>query len=58
MSWAGSHKKIVAYGTITYDGRQLFKTYARFDSESYVGYMKTLHQRFRKILVIADRASA
>ena len=36
--------------------KQLFKTYARFESESYEDYLKTVHQRFGKILVIADKA--
>ena len=40
-----------------YNDRQLFKTYVRFDSVSYVDYLKTLHQKFGKIFGIADRAA-
>ena len=31
MPYTGSHKRIVAYGSIARDGRQFFRTYKKFD---------------------------
>ncbi|MDI1495885.1 MAG: Transposase [Cenarchaeum symbiont of Oopsacas minuta] len=56
VKWTGMHSKIIVYGAVTEDGRQLFKTYHRFDSESTVDYLKLLEKKFGKIFVILDRA--
>ena len=57
-AYTGSHKKITVYGSITSDGRQLFRTYEGSNSETFVAYLKELQRRFGKVLVIADRASS
>ena len=56
VSYTGSHKRIAAYGSITKDGRQFFRTYERFDGPTFVRYLKDLHRRFGKVAVTADRA--
>ncbi|MDI1495114.1 MAG: Transposase [Cenarchaeum symbiont of Oopsacas minuta] len=56
VKWTGMHSKVIVYGAVTEDGRQLFKTYHRFDSESTVDYLKLLEKKFGKIFVILDRA--
>ena len=52
----GSHKRIVAYGSIVMDGRQFFRTYEKFDGPTFVQHLKDLHRHFGKVAVTADRA--
>ena len=56
VPYTGSHKRIVAYGSISRDGRQLFRTYEKFDGFTFVQYLKDLHRHFGKVVVTADRA--
>jgi hypothetical protein len=36
----GSHKKTCVFGTITFDGRQLFRQYDTFDQYSFISYLR------------------
>ena len=56
IPYVGDHGKVVAYGGISVDGRQAFRTYDRFDSATYVRHLRVLNRRFGKVAVIGDRA--
>ena len=56
VPYTGSHKRIVAYGSIARNGRQFFWTYEKFDGPTFVRYLKDLHRHFGKVAVTADRA--
>ncbi len=56
VGYNGKHKKSIVYGAITIDGRRLFRTYDKFDKETFLAYLKELHRRFGRILVITDSA--
>ncbi len=52
----GSHQKTIVFGALSYDGRQMFKQYDKFDQHAFIDFLKHLHKKFGKILVYADRA--
>ena len=56
VPYTGSHKRIVAYGSITRDGRQFFRTYEKLDGPTFVRYLEDLHRHFGRVVVTADRA--
>ena len=56
ITYTGSHKKITAYGSITADGRQFFRTCEKFDAPTFVRYLKEMQRRFGKVAVVVDRA--
>ena len=47
----GSHKKTCVFGTITFDGRQLFRQYDTFDFISYLGEIKG---KFHKLILFLE----
>ena len=57
VPYTGSHKRIVVYGAIAKDGRQLFRTHEQFDAPIFIGYLKELQRRFGKVAAVMDRAS-
>ena len=57
VSYIGSHRRIVAYGAIAKDGRQLFRTHERFDAPTFIRYLKEMQKRFGKVAAVTDRAS-
>ena len=56
MPYTGNHRRIVVYGAIAKDGRQLFRTREMFDAPTFVWYMKELQRHFGKVVVM-DKAS-
>ena len=54
---AGSRKKTIVFGSLSLDGKQLFKQYDEFNSKTFVDYLKHIQKRFRKIVVFVDRAA-
>ncbi len=44
------------YGSLALDGRQLFRTYDRFNAPTFVVCLKELQKHFGKAVVITDRA--
>ena len=52
----GSHKKTCVFGTITSDGRQLFRQYDTFDQYSFISYLRELKGKFHKLILFLDRA--
>ena len=57
VPYTGSHRKVTVYGSVARDGRQLFRTYGKFDSEAFARYLRDLQVHFGKVAVITDRAS-
>lgn len=55
--YIGKHRRIAVYGSVTADGRQLFRTYDRFNSDTIEEYLLEMHRHFGKVVVITDRAS-
>jgi transposase len=52
----GSHQKTCVFGTITLDGRQLFRQYKTFDEYSFISYLGELKRKFHKMILFLDRA--
>ena len=57
VPYTGSHQKIVVYGAIAKDGRQLFRTHGWFDAPTFIRYLKEMQKRFGKVAAVTDRAS-
>ena len=57
IPYVGSHDTVTAYGLLAADGRQLFRTYDRFNAATFVEYLKSVHRCFGKIAIITDKAS-
>ena len=54
---AGSHYKTIIYGVLSLDGKQLFRQYERFDSQSFIAYLEEIRKKFNKFILFADRAT-
>ena len=53
----GSHKRTIVFGCLSLQGKkQLFKQYDKFNSDTFVDYLKQIQKRFGKIVIFADRA--
>ena len=53
----GSHSKTIVFGTLSLDGKQLFRQYERFDSHSFIAYLEVVKKKFKKFIIFADRAT-
>jgi transposase len=54
----GSRKRTVVFGSLSFDGKkQLFKQYDKFDSETFVDYLKQIQKRFGNYIIFVDRAT-
>ena len=53
----GSHSKTIIFGVLSLDGKQLFRQYERFDSHSFIAYLEETRKKFRKFIMIVDRAT-
>ena len=45
------------YGSLAKDGRQLFRTCDRFNTDNFVRCLKELQRHFGKLAILTDRAS-
>ena len=52
----GSHQRTCVFGTITIDGKQLFRQYDVFNQYVFLKSLKELQRKFRKLLLFIDRA--
>ena len=57
VPYTESRQWIVVYGAIAKDGRQLFRTYDRFNASAFLLYLKEMQKHFGKVAVITNRAS-
>ena len=55
----GSHKRTIVFGSLSREGKkQLFKQYDdKFNSDTFVDYLKHIQKRFGKCIVFVDRAT-
>src|SRR2546423_2030749 len=52
----GSHQKTCVFGTLTIDGKQLFRQYKTFDQDSFISYLRELKRKFHRLILFLDRA--
>ena len=54
----GSRKRTIVFGSLSKEGKkQLFKQYDKFNSATFVDYLKHVQKRFGKCIVFVDRAT-
>jgi transposase len=53
----GSRKKTIVFGCLSKDGKQLFKQYVEFNSDTFVDYLKQIQKKFGKCIIFVDRAT-
>ncbi|MDN5846265.1 MAG: transposase [Candidatus Nitrosocosmicus sp.] len=54
----GSHEYSCLFGAISMDGKQLFRQYDRFDTETFLDFLKEIHHKFPKCYLFMDKASS
>ena len=54
---AGSHYKTIIYSILSLDGKQLFRQYEKFDSQSFIAYLEEIRKKFNKFILFVDRAA-
>ena len=55
--WRGSHQRFLVYGMISDDSQSFFKPYEKFNTISFLDYLKAAHKKFGKIFVIINRVA-
>ena len=53
----GSRRKTIVFGCLSLEGKQLFKQYDKFNSDTFIDYLKQICQRFGKCILFVDRAT-
>ena len=53
----GSHKHSCVFGAISMEGKQLFRQYDRFNGDTFLEFLKTIHSKFPKCYLFMDKAS-
>ena len=53
----GSRNKTILFGVLSLDGKQLFRQYERFDSQSFIAYLEEIRKKFNKFIIFVDRAT-
>ena len=56
-TYTGSRSKTIVFGVITTDGRGYFERYPSFTKEEFVKFLRTVHAKFGKVLIILDGAA-
>jgi len=55
----GSRRKTIVFGSLlSLEGKQLFKQYDKFNSSTFVDYLKHVEKRFGKCIILVDRATS
>jgi DDE superfamily endonuclease len=55
----GSYQKTCVFGTLSLDGRQLFRALYiiyRFNEDTFLSYLKKVKRKFHKFIIFLDRA--
>jgi hypothetical protein len=50
-----SHQKTCVFGTLSLDGRQLFRQYNRFNEDTFLSYLKKVKRKFHKFIIFLSR---
>jgi hypothetical protein len=53
----GSHKHSCLFGAISIEGKQLFRQYDKFNGDTLLDFLKTIHSKFPKCYLFMDKAS-
>ena len=53
----GSHRHLCLFGAMDIEGKQLFRQYERFNGDTFLEFLKTIHSRFSKCYLFMDKAS-
>lgn len=53
----GSHKHSCLFGAIGIEGKQLFRQYDKFNSDTFLDFLKIIHTKFPKCYLFMDKAS-
>lgn len=52
----GSHQESVLFGSISLEGKQLFRQYDWFNATTFLDYLKQIHKKFSKCYLFLDKA--
>lgn len=52
-----SHELSCLFGAVSMDQKQLFRQYAKFNTETFLDFLKTIHSKFPKCYLFMDKAS-
>ena len=50
-------EKTIVFGSLSFDGKQLVKQYDKFNSNTFVDYLKHIQKRFGKYIIFVDKAT-
>lgn len=53
----GSHKHSCLFGAISIEGKQLFRQYDKFNGDTFLDFLKTIHPKFPRCYLFMDKAS-
>ena len=53
----GSHKHSCLFGAINMEGKQLFRQYDKFNGDTFLDFLKTIHHKFPRCYIFMDKAS-
>jgi len=53
----GSHKHSCLFGAMDIEGKQLFRQYDRFNGDTFLEFLKTIHHKFPRCHLFMDKAS-
>ncbi len=53
----GSHKYSCLFGAMDIEGKQLFRQYDKFNGDTFLDFLKTVHSKFPRCYLFMDKAS-
>jgi hypothetical protein len=53
----GSHELSCLFGAVSMDSKQLFRQYAKFNTDTFLDFLKEIHHKFPKCYLFMDKAS-
>ncbi|MDN5866180.1 MAG: transposase [Candidatus Nitrosocosmicus sp.] len=53
----GSHELSCLFGAVSIDGKQIFRQYTKFNTETFLDFVKIIHSMFPKCYLFMDKAS-
>ena len=56
VTMTGSHQRTCVFGTLTMEGKQLFRQYDVFNKDTFLDYLKQVRKRLGKVIMFTDRA--
>ena len=54
---SGRRERVVVYGKAADDGTRLMRTYDKFNSANFVHYLKQVHKKWGRVLIVMDNAA-